>query len=84
MVGVGVTGGSSSRIGTGIGIGFPLFGSGGGDGVTTTVTASRVLIRVPDLTAYGATWQSSKLHIELDDGVTRRVMELLPPPPPQN
>lgn len=83
-VGVGVTGGSSSRIGTGIGIGFPLFGSGGGDGVTTTVTASRVLIRVPDLAAYGATWQSSKLHIELDDGVTRRVMELLPPPPPQN
>jgi hypothetical protein len=83
-VGVGVTGGSSSRIGTGIGIGFPLFGSGDGTGVTAAVTASRVLIRVPDLAVYGTSWQRSKLHIELDDGVTHRVMELLPPPPPQN
>lgn len=82
-VGVGVTGGSSSHIGTGIGIGFPLFGSSGSE-VTTTVTASRVLIRVPDLAAYQINWQRSKLHIELDDGVTHRVMELLPPPPPQN
>ena len=82
-VGGTVTGGSSSRIGTSIGIGFPLFG-GDGSGVTTTVTASRALIRVPDLGAYRTDWQKSKLHIELDDGVTRRVMELLPPPPPQN
>jgi hypothetical protein len=78
-----VTGGSSSRIGTSVGIGFPLFG-GDGNGVTTTVTASRVQIRVLDLAAYQTDWQRSKLHIELDDGVTRRVMELLPPPPPQN
>ena len=82
-VGGAVTGGSSSRLGTSVGIGFPLFGSDGGE-ATTTVTASRVLIRVPDLTAYQTDWQRSKLHIELDDGVTRRVMELLPPPPPQN
>ena len=81
-VGVGVMGGSSGHIGTGVGIGFPLFGSSGNE-VTTTVTASRIQIRVPDLALYETNWQRSKLHIELDDGVSHRVMELLPPPPPQ-
>ena len=53
-VGVGVFGGSSGNIGTSIGIGFPLFGDSAPP--RDPVIDSRVLIRVPDMTAYRAGW----------------------------
>jgi hypothetical protein len=79
-IGVGVGGGSSGHVSTGIGIGFPLFSSGGA-GQTSAVIDSLAKVRIGNPVLYRSTWQSWKLRIELDDGVTRRVMETLPPKP---
>jgi hypothetical protein len=79
-IGVGVGGGSSGRVSTGIGIGFPLFSSGGA-GQTSAVIDSIAKVRIDNPVLYRSTWQSWKLRIELDDGVSRRVMETLPPKP---
>lgn len=79
-VGVGVMGGSSGNVSTGIGIGFPLF-SGSGEAYTATVNDSYAKLRIPDRATYDETWQSWKLRIELDDGTTSRTMEMLPPKP---
>jgi hypothetical protein len=79
-VGVGVSGGSSSRVNTGFGIGFPLFG--GGSTYTASMTTSRLRFRVPDMNAYRAGWQHWILHLDLDDGVNHRSIETLPPAPP--
>lgn len=78
-VGVGVGGGSSGHISTGIGIGFPLFSSGPNQ--TSAVIDSRAKVRIGNPVLYRTTWQSWKLRVELDDGVTKRVIETLPPKP---
>jgi hypothetical protein len=79
-VGVGVSGGSSSGVSTGFGIGFPLFSWGGG--TAHQVTDSRVRIRIPNPGLYRLRWQEFVIAVELDDGVNRRSFRMLPPPPP--
>ncbi len=79
-VGVGVTGGSNGGVSTGIGIGFPLFGSGSGT-ATHRVTESRIRLRIDDMAAYRANWQRYTLAVDLDDGVNRRSFQMLPPAP---
>jgi hypothetical protein len=82
--GFGVSGGSQSRVTTGIGIGFPLFGGWGPSPVvTSTMTTSTIRFRIPDMAAYRRDWQRWILHVDLDDGVSRRAIETLPPAPPQ-
>lgn len=78
-IGVGVGGGSSGRVSTGIGIGFPIFSSGPSQ--TSAVIDSRAKVRIANPVLYRTTWQSWKLRVELDDGVTKRVIETLPPKP---
>lgn len=81
--GVGVAGGSSSRVTTGFGIGFPLFGGGGDDRRVTSMTTSTLRFKVPDMAAYRRDWQRWVLHIDLEDGINRRTIETLPPAPPK-
>jgi hypothetical protein len=78
-MGVGVFGGSSGHVGTGVGIGFPLYS--GQSGSTSAVVDSRAKVRIGNPVLYRSTWQSWKLRAELDDGVTRRTIELAPPKP---
>ncbi len=79
-VGVGVAGGSSGHIGTGIGIGFPLFFSGQPN-YTSAVIDSRAKVKIPNPVLYRETWQRWKLRVELDDGVNSRALEMVPPKP---
>ena len=78
-VGVGVVGGSSSGVSTGIGIGFPIFSSGGG--ATHRITESRVQLRIADIAAYRQAWQRYAIAVDLDDGVNRRSFQMVPPAP---
>ena len=82
-VGVGVGGGSwggGGGVSSGIGIGIPLFSNGGYDR-SSEVIDSTAKVRISDPTLYRTTWQSWKLRVELDDGVSKRVIETLPPKP---
>lgn len=79
-VGVGVVGGSSSGVSTGIGIGFPIFSSDGG-GAVRRMTESRVQLRITDLAAYRLSWQRYAIAVDLDDGVNRRSFQMVPPAP---
>ncbi len=79
-VGVGVFGGSSGHIGTGIGIGFPIFSSGQPNH-TAAVVDSRAKVRIPNAVLYREAWQRWKLRVELDDGRNNRVLEMVPPKP---
>lgn len=79
-IGVGVGGGSSGHVSTGIGIGFPIFSSGE-PSQTSAVIDSTAKVRISNAVLYKTTWQSWKLHVELDDGVTKRTIETLPPKP---
>ncbi|WP_119303842.1 membrane lipoprotein lipid attachment site-containing protein [Dongia deserti] len=78
-VGVGVFGGSSGRIGTGVGIGFPIFS--GQSGATNTVVDSTAKVKISNPVLYRSTWQNWKLRAELDDGRTKRTIEMVPPKP---
>ncbi len=82
-VAVGAEGGSASRVTTGIGIEFPLFGGGGEAPATTSMTASTITFLVPDLEVYDRDWQRWILHVELGDGANHRIVETLPPKPPR-
>jgi hypothetical protein len=77
-VGVGVGGGSSGHFGTGIGIGFPIY-SGGSSYREVTESIAKVKIGNPVL--YRNSWQSWKLRVELEEGATKRTVELVPPKP---
>ncbi len=79
-IGVGVVGGSSSGVSTGVGIGFPIFSSTG-DGAVRRITESRVRLRIADLAVYRANWQRYAIAVELDDGVNRRSFRMVPPAP---
>jgi hypothetical protein len=78
-VGVGVAGGSSGRIGTGIGIGFPIFSSG--QSSTAAVVESTAKVRISNPVLYRNSWQNWKLRVELEDGANRRNIEMAPPKP---
>jgi len=79
-VGVGVSGGSSGHIGTGIGIGFPIFSSGQSN-YTSAVVDSTAKVKIGNPVLYNTTWQSWKLRVELDDGHNSRIIEMVPPRP---
>jgi len=79
-VGVGVAGGSSGHIGTGIGIGFPIFSSGQSASAGTVVD-STAKVRINNPVLYRTSWQNWKLRAELDDGRTKRTIEMVPPKP---
>jgi hypothetical protein len=79
-VGVGVFGGSSGRVGTGIGIGVPIFSSGQ-SGYDRTVVDSTAKVRINNPVLYRTTWQDWKLRAELGAGSTKRTIELAPPKP---
>lgn len=79
-VGIGVGGGSSGHVSSGIGIGFPIFSSGGAN-QTSSVIDSTAKVRISNPVLYRTTWQDWKLRVELDDGVNKRTIETLPPKP---
>jgi len=78
-VGVGVAGGSSGHIGTGIGIGFPIYS--GGSGYRSEVTESTAKVKISNPVLYRNSWQSWKLRVDLEDGANKRTIELVPPKP---
>jgi hypothetical protein len=78
-VGVGVGGGSSGNFGTGIGIGFPIYS--GGSSYRSDVTESIAKVKIDNPILYRTTWQSWKLRVELEDGASKRTLELAPPKP---
>lgn len=79
-VGVGVFGGSSGHIGTGIGIGVPIYSSGN-SGYSSSVTDSTAKVKIANPVLYRSTWQQWKLRLELDDGRNSRTVEVVPPTP---
>lgn len=79
-VGVGVFGGSSGRIGTGIGLGFPIFSSGQSRH-TSAVVDSTAKVKIGNPVLYRTSWQDWKLRVELDDGRNKRTIEMVPPKP---
>jgi hypothetical protein len=79
-VGVGVGGGSGGGgVSTGVGIGFPIFGGGGGGGRTEYESVAR--IRIPDLAAYRANWQSYEVRVTLGEGADAHEV-VIPAPEP--
>lgn len=81
-VGVGVFGGSSGRVGTSIGLGFPL---GGYDTVERQVGYKSIArIPVDDMGFYQATWQKWRMRIRFNEpGGGNRFIEIEAPPPPR-
>jgi len=79
-VGVGVFGGSSGHVGTGVGIGIPLFSSGPSS-YSAAVVDSTAKVKIDNTVLYRESWQQWKLRVELQDGANARTMELVPPKP---
>jgi hypothetical protein len=81
-IGVVATGGSSSHVRTGIGIGFPIFGSAEAPKPVTEVL-TRARLRIADLAAYRADWQHWIIRIRFAIGKpNERKMEMAAPQPP--
>ncbi|MBL8698667.1 MAG: hypothetical protein JNK67_09860 [Alphaproteobacteria bacterium] len=64
-VGVGVFGGSSSRVGGGVSIGFPILG--GGRAVAPMIR-SRARVAVPDVEAYRRDWPQARIRLSFTAG----------------
>lgn len=79
-VGVGVFGGSSGHIGTGVGIGFPIFSSGQSN-YTAAVVDSTAKVKIGNPVLYRESWQRWKLRVEFEDGGNARTIEMVPPKP---
>jgi hypothetical protein len=77
---VGVFGGSSGHVGTGVGIGVPIY-PGGSSGYSGTVVDSHAKVRIGNPVLYRSSWQSWKLRVELDDGANKRTIDMVPPKP---
>lgn len=81
-LGVGVFGGSSTRVGTSIGLGFPLGGIE--QPYREPGYTSLAAVRVSDMAAYRADWQRWVLRIRLGTPETSfRFMEIPAPRPPE-
>ena len=79
-VGVGVFGGSSGHISTGVGIGFPIFSSGQSN-YTAAVVDSTAKVKISNPVLYRESWQRWKLRVEFEDGSNARTIEMVPPKP---
>jgi hypothetical protein len=79
-VGVGVFGGSSGHVGTGIGIGVPIFSSGPSNS-SSVVVDSTAKVKISNPVLYRTSWQSWKLRVEFGDGSNARTVEVVPPRP---
>jgi hypothetical protein len=79
-LGTGVSGGSNG-VGVGVGLSIPL---GGFDDDTSVDYRTRAQIRVPDMTAYRASWQAWELRIHqpMEDIYGERTLVLPAPEPP--
>jgi hypothetical protein len=77
---VGVDGGSSSGVHTGIGIGFPIFGTGKEAAPPRTVTIAR--FQPPDIAHYRANWKRYRVELLFAPGTDDfERIELLAPEP---
>jgi hypothetical protein len=77
---VGVTGGSSSKVQTGIGIGFPLFGNDTVERPPESRTVMR--FRLPDPADYDANWKNYRVLLLFEPGTDRESrIEMMPPHP---
>jgi len=81
--GVAVGTGGSSGVGVGVGIGFPIGGGSSAD-PSTIRYRTQAQIRVPDMAAYRAGWESwvLRIHLPKDELWTERTIELPAPEPP--
>ena len=79
-VGVGVSGGSSSNISTGVGLSFPIFGASGPAPHVHYRSTAR--IRVPDMAAYRANWQKTEVRITMGEGSAVHEVVIVAPKPP--
>jgi len=79
-VGVGVFGGSSGHVGTGIGIGIPIFSSGPSS-YSAAVVDSTAKVKISNPVLYRESWQSWKLRVEFGDGGNARTIDVVPPKP---
>ena len=80
-VGVGVSGGSSSHVSTGIGIGFPIFGSNGPTPRPQYHSTARIQVR--DMAAYRANWQKFEVRLTVGEGSAEHQVVIPAPEPPK-
>jgi hypothetical protein len=81
-LGVGIFGGSSTRVGTSVGIGFPL--GGVENAPDEPYVISIALVRLPDLAAYRATWRQWSVRIRLGDADSNYRFMQIPAPAPRD
>lgn len=79
-VGVGVSGGSSSHVSTGVGLSFPIFGASGPAPQPHYRSTAR--IRVTDMAAYRANWQKSEVRLTMGEGSAAHQVVIAAPKPP--
>jgi hypothetical protein len=79
-VGVGVSGGSSSNVSTGVGLSFPIFGASGP--APRPYYHSTARIRVTDMPAYRANWQKSEVRLTMGEGSAAHEVVIKAPQPP--
>jgi hypothetical protein len=77
--GVGVSGGSSSNISTGVGLSFPIFGASGP--APRPHYRSTARIRVTDMAAYRANWEKSEVRLTMGEGSSAHEIVLRAPKP---
>lgn len=80
-VGVGVYGGSSSGIGTGVFLGFPIGGYGVPRPADAGRTRSRAVIPIADMAAYRQTWERTQVRLRFGSDELAEIVEIPAPAP---